>query len=87
MQPSKNEFSSAVFVFYDFETTQDTKINESAKLHAPILVFLQHFYTACEMQDEDDERDCARLRYEAAFVLRRPCRRSAIVPMRTAHLV
>jgi len=31
MQPLKNELPSAdavLFVFYDFETTQDTKINE-----------------------------------------------------------
>jgi len=36
MQPLKNEVPSAdnvLFVFYDFETTQDTKISETAKLH------------------------------------------------------
>jgi len=64
MQPLKDEVPSAdnvLFVFYDFETTQDKKINESAKLHVPILVCLQQFCTACEMPDEDDdERDCAR---------------------------
>jgi hypothetical protein len=62
MQPINNELPSAgdvLFVFYDFETTQDTKINESAKLHVPILVCLQQFCTACEMQNEDEE-DCAR---------------------------
>jgi len=31
-----------------------------AKLYVPILVCLQQFCTACEMQDENDERDCAR---------------------------
>jgi len=63
MQHLKNELPSTndvLFVFYDFETTQDTKINESAKLHVPILVCLQQFCTACEMQDEDDKQDCAR---------------------------
>ena len=62
MQPLKNELPSAddVFVFCDFETTQDTKINESAKLHVPILVCLHQFCTACDMRDEDDEQDCAR---------------------------
>ena len=62
MQPLKNEVPSAdnvLFVFYDFETTQDTKISETAKLHEPILVCLQQFCTACEMQD-DYSRDCAR---------------------------
>jgi len=62
MQPLKNELPSAddvLFVFYDFQTLQDTEINESAKLHVPILVCLQQFCTACEKQDED-EGDCAR---------------------------
>ena len=62
MQPLKNEVPSAdnvLFVFYDFETTQDTKISETAKLHEPILVCLQQFCTACEMQD-DYSQDCAR---------------------------
>jgi len=35
-------------------------MNQSTKLHVPILVCLQQFYTACEMQDEVDEQDCAR---------------------------
>ena len=35
------------------------KISETAKLHVPILVCLQQFCTACEMQD-DYEQDCAR---------------------------
>jgi len=54
MQPLKNELPSAddvLFVFYDFETTQDTKISETARVHVPILVCLQQFCTACEMQD------------------------------------
>ena len=62
MQPLKNELPKAgnvLYVFYDFETTQDTKISETAKLHEAILVCLQQFCTACEMQD-DYERDCAR---------------------------
>ena len=61
MQPLKNELPSAdnvLFVFYDFETTQDTKISETAKLHVSFLVYLQQFCTACEMQD-DYEPHCA----------------------------
>ena len=60
MQPLKNELPSAddvLFVFYDFQTLQDTKISETAKLHVPILVCLQEFCTACEMRD-DYEQDC-----------------------------
>jgi len=41
MQPLKNELPSSddvLFVFYDFETTQDTKFNESATLRVPMLV-------------------------------------------------
>jgi len=62
MQLLKDEVPSAdnvLLVFYDFETTQDTKISETAKLHEPILVCLQQFCTACEMQDIY-EQDCAR---------------------------
>ena len=46
-------------MFYDFETTQDTKFSENATEHIPILVCAQQFCTACEMQD-DIERDCDR---------------------------
>jgi len=62
MEPLKNEVPSAdnvLFIFFDFETSQDTKISETAKLHVPILVCFQQFCTACEMQD-DYEQDCAR---------------------------
>jgi len=71
MQPLTNDLSSSddvLYVFYDFETTQDTrikkttqdmKVNESATLHVPIFVCLQQFCTAYEMQDED-EQHCAR---------------------------
>jgi len=62
MQPLRNELHSVddvLFVFYDFETTQDTKISETARVHVPILVCLQQFCTVCEMQD-DYSQDCAR---------------------------
>jgi len=61
MQPLKNEVPGAdnvLFVFYDFETPQNTKISETAKLHVHILICLQQFCTSCEMQD-DYEQDCA----------------------------
>jgi len=62
MQPLKNEVprsDDVLFVLYDFETTQDTKISETARVHVPILVCLQQICTACEMQD-DYSQDCAR---------------------------
>ena len=43
MQPLKNELPSAddvLFVFYDFETSQDMKISETVRVHDPILVCL-----------------------------------------------
>jgi len=62
MQPLKNELprsDDVLFVFYDFETTQDTKFSENATEHIPILVCSQQLCTACEMQD-DIEMDCVR---------------------------
>jgi len=40
---------NVLFVFYDFETTQDTRISDSATLHVPNLVCLQHFCSRNEM--------------------------------------
>jgi DNA polymerase elongation subunit (family B) len=62
MQPLKNEFprsDNVLFVFYDFETTQDTKFLENATGHIPNLVCKQKFCSVCEMQD-DIETDCGR---------------------------
>ena len=62
MQPLKNELprsDDVLFVFYDFETTQDTKFSETANEHIPILGCAQHFCSVCEMQ-EDIEMDCDR---------------------------
>jgi hypothetical protein len=62
MQPLKNEMprnDNVLFVFYDFETTQDTKFSENATEHVPNLVCVQQFCSICEMQD-DIETDCER---------------------------
>ena len=50
---------NVLFVFYDFETTLDTKVTETATLHVPNLVCLQQFCTHCEMKPDIDE-DCER---------------------------
>ena len=58
MQPLKNELpcsNDVLFVFYDFESTQILIECE----HIPILVCVQRFCSACEMQD-DIEIDCVR---------------------------
>ena len=45
-------------VFYDFETTQNTRYSDGgATLHIPKLVCLQQFCLRCE-DEEDAERDC-----------------------------
>jgi len=62
MATLKNELprsDNVLFVFYDFETTQDTKVTESATLHVRNLVCLQQFCTHCEMKSDKDE-DCER---------------------------
>ena len=46
MRPLLNKLfvsDTVLFVFYDFETTQDTKYSDSATVHVPNLVCLQQF--------------------------------------------
>ena len=57
MKPLLNDLprsDNVLFVFYDFETTQDTKISDSATVHIPNLVCLQQFCSLCEMQPDVD---------------------------------
>ena len=49
---------NVLFVLYDFETTQDTMISDSATLHVPNLECLQ-FCSRCEMQ-ANIHTDCER---------------------------
>jgi hypothetical protein len=44
-------------VFYDFETTQDTKVTQIATLHVPNLVCVQQFCTSCDAE-QDVDKDC-----------------------------
>ena len=60
MRPLKNAMPAAdkmLYVFYDFETTQNTRYSETATLHIPILICLQQYFWKCE-NVEDVERDC-----------------------------
>jgi len=46
-----------LYVFYDFETTQNTEYTDEAKLHVPNLVCVQQFCVRCE---EAEDGDCVR---------------------------
>jgi hypothetical protein len=48
---------NVLFVFYDFETTQDTKISDSTSVHIPDLVCFRQFCARCEMEP-DIHLDC-----------------------------
>ena len=60
MRPLKNELPASdgvLYVYYDFETTQNTKYSDRATLHVPNLVCMQQFCPRCE-NVEDAKRDC-----------------------------
>ena len=74
MQPLANTLPNSddvLFVFCDFETTQDTKFTDSATVLVPNLVCLQQFCAQCETKSDIDI-DCTRCgkRKHAFFVLR-----------------
>ena len=62
MRPLKDDLPPAgdkvLYVFYDFETTQNTSYTDAAKLHLPNLVCVQRFCSRC--QNEKDGVDCVR---------------------------
>ena len=62
MHPLKNELprsDNVLFAFYDFETTQNTRLTASATVHIPNLVRLQHFCALCE-KEPDIDVNCVR---------------------------
>ena len=60
MRPLKDAIPPAgdqvLYVFYDFETSQNTEYADEAKLHVPNLVCVQQFCSRCE--DAEDACDC-----------------------------
>jgi len=62
MRPLKDALPPAgdkvLYVFYDFETNQNTEDADEAKLHVPNLVCVQQFCSRCE--DAEDSCDCVR---------------------------
>jgi hypothetical protein len=62
MQPLETVLPSVdgvLYVFYGFETTQNTRYSNTAWLHVPKLVCIQQFCSRCESSDNVDE-DCTR---------------------------
>ena len=62
MRPLSNELprrDNVLFVFFDFETTQDTIFTDSATVLFPNLVCLQQFCSLCETRNDIDE-ECER---------------------------
>jgi len=59
MRPLKDVLPDAsdkvLYVFYDFETTQNIKYSEKATLHVPDLVCVQHFCSQCEYVEDCGE--------------------------------
>jgi hypothetical protein len=58
MRPLVNELTrsdNVRFVFYDFETTQNTRYSDSATEHVPFLVCVQQFCKVCETLDYTDD--------------------------------
>jgi hypothetical protein len=51
--------NNALYVFYDFETTQNKRYSDTAKEHVPSLVFVQQFFARCE-ETEVCSIDCER---------------------------
>jgi hypothetical protein len=58
MAPLTAEMPSSdkvLYVFYDFETTQNKKVTESATIYVPNLVYVQQFYTLCEEEPNNGQ--------------------------------
>jgi len=62
MRPLKDELPDAsdkvLYVFYDFETTQNTKHSDKATLHLPDLVCVQQFHS--QRENAEDCGQCVR---------------------------
>jgi len=62
MRPLVNELpriDKLLFVFYYFESTQDTMISDSATVHIPNMVCLHQFCSHCE-NEPDIDAGCVR---------------------------
>jgi hypothetical protein len=50
---------NVLFVFYDFETTENTRLTDSAIVHVPNMFCLQQYCSRCE-NEEDIDAHCER---------------------------
>jgi ribosomal protein S27AE len=60
MRPLKNEpafCERVLYVFYDLETTQDTRLHDKTSVHVPNLVCLQQLCSKCDSIPDNDQ-DC-----------------------------
>jgi len=49
-----------LYVFYDFESTHNTRYNDKAKIHVPDLVCVQQFCSRCEDVEDGECVRCGR---------------------------
>ena len=71
MRPLKDVLpanANNVYIFYDFETTQNKTYSHTAKEHVLNLVCVQQFCAKCE-EIEDCSIDCDRMWQEKALIL------------------
>jgi len=54
---------NVLYVFYDFETTQNTEYTAEAKLHIPNLVCEQQFCAWCDYVGEGDCVRCGKRKH------------------------
>jgi hypothetical protein len=54
LSPEMPSSDKVLYVFYDFQTTQNTKVTESATVRVPNLVCVQQFCTLCEAEPDID---------------------------------
>jgi hypothetical protein len=52
-----------LYIFYDFETTHDTKCSDTSFEHVPNLVCVQQFCTVCEDDADVDSERCGRRKH------------------------
>jgi hypothetical protein len=77
MAPLSPEMPSSykvLYEFYDFETTQNTKLTESATVHVLNLVCVQQFCTLCEAKPDIDKQ-CGMCGQSKHILETRPCKR------------
>jgi hypothetical protein len=55
LSPEMPSSDKVLYVFYDSETTQNTKVTESATIHVPNLACVQEFCTLCEEEPNIDQ--------------------------------